>query len=224
MEDRLMLETEFLPSPVDAPTGSYLAQIRRVLAIDAEQEYALAKRWREHGDQEAERRLITSHLRLVAKIAWSYRSYGLPFSKLIHEGNHALMEAVRRFDPDSGLRLAAFARSRIEGALVDYVLASWPQVQAGSATEKMKLFFDLCRLKAGLTARSQGSSSHRSAAPSPRRSTRNMNTPRLQPKDEAPRKTSHPSGQRAPTAVANFGAAAPAMIARRALAVVRRSG
>jgi RNA polymerase sigma factor (sigma-70 family) len=200
---------KFLPSPVDEPVGTYLAQIRRVLAIEAEQEYALAKSWREHGDPEAERRLITSQLRLVAKIAWSYRSYGLPFSKLIHEGNRALIEAVRRFDPDSGCRLAAVARSRIEGALVDYVLASWPQVRAGSAVEKMKLFFDLCRLKAGLTARSQRIGSHRSAALLPRRSLQNMNTLRL--KDEAPRETSHPSGQhRGPTAAANFGIAAPA--------------
>jgi RNA polymerase sigma-32 factor len=131
-----MLGTEFLPSPVDQPTVTYLAQIRRVLAIEAGQEYALAKSWREHGDVEAKRHLITSHLRLVAKIAWSYRSYGLPFSKLVHEGNRALMEAVRRFDPDGGFRLAVFARSRIEGALVDYVLASSPQVKAGSAAKK----------------------------------------------------------------------------------------
>jgi DNA-directed RNA polymerase sigma subunit (sigma70/sigma32) len=121
------------------------------------------------------------------------------------------MEAVRRFDPDSGCRLAAVARSQIEGALVDSVLASWPQVQAESAGKKMRLFFDLCRLKAGLTARSQWSSSHRSAALSSRRSTRNMNTSRLQPKHEAPRKTSHPSGQHwAPTVAPNFGIAAPA--------------
>jgi RNA polymerase sigma-32 factor len=126
MEDRLMLGTEFLPSLGDQPTGTYLAQIRRVLAIEAEQEYALAKSWREQGDQEAERRLITSQLRFVAKIAWGYRNYGLPFSELIHEGNRALMEAVRRFDPNSGFRLAAFAGPRIEGALVDCVLASWP--------------------------------------------------------------------------------------------------
>ena len=202
---------KFLPSPVDEPVGTYLAQIRRVLAIEAEQEYALAKSWREHGDQEAERRLITSQLRLVAKIAWGYRNYGLHFSKLIHEGNRALMEAVRRFDPDSGCRLAAFARSRIEGALVDYVLASWPQVKAGSAAKKMKLFFDLCRLKAGLTTRSQRTNSHRSAALSSRRSTRNMNALRLLPKGEAPRKTSHPSGQHcSPTVAPNFGIAAPA--------------
>lgn len=206
-----MLETEFLPSPVDEPVGTYLAQIRRVLAIEAGQEYALAKSWLEHGDEEAERRLITSQLRFVAKIAWRYRRYGLPFSKLIHEGNRALIEAVRRFDPDSGFRLAAFAGSRIEGALVDCVLASWPQVKAGSAANKMKLFFNLCRLKAGLTARSQRGSSHRSAALSPRRSQRNMNTSRLRSKDEAPQKTSHPSGQHcSPTMAPNFGIAAPA--------------
>jgi RNA polymerase sigma factor (sigma-70 family) len=181
---------KFLPSPVDEPVGTYLAQIRCVLAIEAEQEYALAKSWRENGDPEAERRLIASHLRLVAKIAWAYRGYGLPFSKLIQEGNRALVEAVRRFDPDRGLRLAAFVRSRIEGALVDHVLAWWPQVKAGSAAEKMTLFFDLCRLKAGLTARSQWRSSHRSAALSSRSSTRNMNTSRLQPSANRSRRRS----------------------------------
>jgi RNA polymerase sigma factor (sigma-70 family) len=202
---------KLLPSPVDEPAGTYLAQIRRVPAIEAEQEYALAKSWREHGDPEAERRLTASHLRLVAKIAWAYRGYGLPFSKLIQEGNRALVEAVRRFDPDRGFRLAAFARSRIEGALVNYVLASWPEVKARSAAEKMKLFFDFCRLKAGLTARTQWRSWQRSAAPSSRSSTRNMNTPRLQPLDEAPRKTRHPSGEHwIPTAAATFGGAAPA--------------
>ena len=164
LEKRLMNGFKFAPSTVVQPTGTYLAQIRRSLAIEAKEEYALAKRWREHGDREAERRLITSHLRLVAKIAWSYRGYGLPFFKLVHEGNRALVEVVTRFDPDGRFRLAALARTRIEEALVDYVLASWPQVQAGSATEKMKLFFDLCRLKAGLTARSRRSSSHSSVA------------------------------------------------------------
>jgi RNA polymerase sigma-32 factor len=196
---------KLLPSPVDV--GTYLAQIRCALAIEAEQEYALARSWREHGDPEAERRLITSHLRLVAKIAWAYRGYGLPFSNLIQEGNRALVEAVRRFDPDRGLRLAAFARSRIEGALVDHVLASWPQVKAGNAADKMKLFFDLCRSKARLAA---GGRWRRSAARSGW-SARNMKTPRLQPKDEAPRKTSHPSGEHwIPIAAATFGAAAPA--------------
>jgi RNA polymerase sigma-32 factor len=195
---------KLLPSPVDV--GTYLAQLRCALAIEAEQEYALARSWREHGDPEAERRLITSHLRLVAKIAWAYRGYGLPFSTLIQEGNRALVEAVRRFDPDRGFRLAAFARSRIEGALVDHVLTSWPQVKAKSAAAKMKLFFDLCRSKARLAAASQWGNRHRSAAQSSRWSTRNMNT-----QDEAPRKTSHPSGGHwIPIAAATFGAAAPA--------------
>jgi RNA polymerase sigma-32 factor len=121
-------------------------------AIDAAWEYTLAKRWHERGDREAERRLMTSQLRLVIQLAWSYRAYGLLFSKLVHEGNRALMDALRHFDPDSGCRFATTARRCIEAALVDYLLVSWPQVQAGSAAEKMRLFFDLCRLKARLAA------------------------------------------------------------------------
>jgi RNA polymerase sigma-32 factor len=138
------------PLPVAEPTGTYLAQIRRISPIGADQEIALAKSWREHGDEEAERRLIASQLRLVAKIAWSYRGCGLPFFKLVQEGNRALVEAVRRFEPGKGFRLAAFAGMRIEGALVDYLLGSWPHLQAGSAVEKLKLFSELCKVKGRL--------------------------------------------------------------------------
>ena len=123
-EDRLVKKFRFPPLPAVEPTGTYLTQIRRVPEMSVDQEYALAKSWRERGDEEAERRLIAAQLRLVAKIPWSYRGYGLPFFKLIHEGNRALVRALRRFDPGRGFRLAAFARWRIEGALVEYVLAA----------------------------------------------------------------------------------------------------
>jgi hypothetical protein len=149
---------ELLQSRVD----EYLAQIPGAAAIEALHEHALAKSWREHGDPEAERRLVSSQLRLVAEIAWRYRGYGLRLSGLIHEGNRALMDAVRLFDPDSGWRLATYAGWQVEAALVDYVLASWPQVRARTSAEKMKLFLDLCGVKARLTGignriRSQGS-------------------------------------------------------------------
>src|SRR5258707_3092002 len=95
-----MIRTGIVLLARDEPVDQYLAQLRRILALAAREERALARRWREDGDREAERRLIASHLRLVAKIAWGYRAYSLPFSRLIHEGNRALMEAVKRFDPD----------------------------------------------------------------------------------------------------------------------------
>ncbi len=118
------IRTTFASPPHDEPVDQDLAQPRRLLALEARQEYALAKRWREHNDPEAERRLVTSHLRLVAEIAWSYRAYNLPFSKLIYEGNRALMEAVKHFDPDRGYRLATYSKRRIHAAIVDYVFES----------------------------------------------------------------------------------------------------
>jgi DNA-directed RNA polymerase sigma subunit (sigma70/sigma32) len=156
-----MSGTTFRSSPFEAPIGPYLSRLRRLLAIEAEAEYRLAKSWRDRRNQAAKDRLITSQLRLVARIAWSYRAYGVPFSKLINEGNSALLQAVRGFDPDRRQRLAAFVMPQIEAALIDYVLASWSEVRTDSATGKMQLFFRLCRRKAQLSARGEKDRGHR---------------------------------------------------------------
>ena len=154
---------EFPTSRFEEPIGTNLAQSPRTDPIDVGCEYTLLKRWHACGDREAERRLITSQLRLVIQLAWRYRAYGLPFSKLVHEGNRALMDALRHFHPDSGCHFATAAKPHIEAALVDYLLVSWSQVQAGSAAEKMRLFFDLCRLKAHLAACRKMDRLHQSA-------------------------------------------------------------
>jgi Sigma-70 region 2 len=119
---------------------------------EAQHEYALAKRWRERGDLDAERRLVSSHLRLVAKIAWGYRACDLAFSKLIYRGNRALLDAVKRFDPDSGCRLATYAKPQIHLAIVNFVIESWSDATVGNSAKNMKLFSRLCRLKGELTA------------------------------------------------------------------------
>jgi hypothetical protein len=119
---------------------------------EAQHEYALAKRWRERRDVDAERRLVSSHLRLVAKIAWDYRACDLAFSKLIYQGNRALLDAVKRFNPDSGCRLATYAKPRIHLAIVNCVIESWSDAAVGTSAENMKLFSRLCRLKGKLTA------------------------------------------------------------------------
>jgi hypothetical protein len=119
---------------------------------EAQHEYALAKRWRERGDLDAERRLVSSHLRLVAKIAWGYRACDLGFSKLIYQGNRALLDAVKRFNPDSGCRLATYAKPRIHLAIVNFVIESWSDATVGTSAEKMNLFSRLCILRGKLTA------------------------------------------------------------------------
>src|SRR5882724_6542161 len=131
MEDHPMIRMELVPLHRHEPFDQYLAQVRRILALEAEREYTLAKRWRERGDLEAKHRLIASQLRLVAKIAWRYRSYGQPFSTLIHAGNIGLMDAVKRFDPDRGIRLATYSTWRIHAAILDCVLQSWSLVRVG---------------------------------------------------------------------------------------------
>jgi RNA polymerase sigma-32 factor len=151
----MMSRLEFVPPPRPEPVAQYLAQIRRVRALEARQEYDLAKRWREHDDGDAEHRLVTSQLRLVAKIAWGYRTYGLPFSKLICAGNRGLVDAVKQFDPDRGIRLTTYATWRIQSAIVRCLLGSWAQGQGQTTAEKRKLLFDLCRLKSHLAALSE---------------------------------------------------------------------
>jgi len=134
----------------------YLQEIRKFPLLHADEEYMLAKRWREHGDPEAAHRLVTSHLRLVAKIAMGYRGYGLPVSELISEGNVGMMQAVKRFDPDRGFRLATYAMWWIRAAIQEYILHSWSLVKMGTTAAQKKLFFNLRKLKGQIEAIEEG--------------------------------------------------------------------
>src|SRR3712207_1376576 len=130
----------------------YLQEIRKFPMLAAEEEYMLAKRWQEHEDSEAAHKLVTSHLRLVAKIAMGYRGYGLPLSELISEGNIGMMQAVKRFDPDRGFRLATYAMWWIRAAIQEYILHSWSLVKMGTTAAQKKLFFNLRKLKGQMRA------------------------------------------------------------------------
>ena len=130
-----------LPTPSVGGLSLYLAQIKKFPLLDAEEEYMLAKNWRERGNLKSAHKLVTSHLRLVAKIAMGYRGYGLPVSELISEGNIGLMQAVKKFDPDKGFRLATYAMWWIKAAIQEYVLRSWSLVKMGTTTAQKKLFF-----------------------------------------------------------------------------------
>jgi RNA polymerase sigma-32 factor len=134
----------------------YLQEIRKFPMLEPEQEYMLAKRWKEHEEPEAAHRLVTSHLRLVAKIAMGYRGYGLPLSELISEGNVGMMQAVKRFDPDRGFRLATYAMWWIRAAIQEYILHSWSLVKMGTTAAQKKLFFNLRKLKGQLQAMEEG--------------------------------------------------------------------
>jgi len=134
----------------------YLQEIRRFPMLEAGEEYMLAKRWREHNDLEAAQQLVTSHLRLVAKIAMGYRGYGLPLAELISEGNVGLMQAVKRFEPDRGFRLATYAMWWIRAAIQEYILHSWSLVKIGTTAAQKKLFFNLRRIKGQLQAIDEG--------------------------------------------------------------------
>src|SRR5580765_4605628 len=134
----------------------YLSEIRKFPLLEPEEEYMLAKRWREHEDPEAARRLVTSHLRLVAKIAMGYRGYGLPLSEVVSEGNVGLMQAVKRFDPDKGFRLATYAMWWIRAAIQEYVLRSWSMVKLGTTAAQKKLFFNLRKAKSHIGAIEEG--------------------------------------------------------------------
>jgi len=127
--------------------SAYLEQIKKFPMLDAEEEYMLAKNWRENGNLKAAHKLVTSHLRLVAKIAMGYRGYGLPVNELISEGNIGLMQAVKKFDPDKGFRLATYAMWWIKAAIQEYVLRSWSLVKMGTTTAQKKLFFNLKKIK-----------------------------------------------------------------------------
>jgi len=134
----------------------YLEEIRKFPMLEPDEEFMLAKRWREHGDTEAAHRLVTSHLRLVAKIAMGYRGYGLPVSELISEGNVGMMQAVKRFDPDRGFRLATYAMWWIRAAIQEYILHSWSLVKMGTTAAQKKLFFNLRKIKGQLRAFEDG--------------------------------------------------------------------
>ena len=134
----------------------YLQEIRKFPMLEPEEEYMLAKRWKEHEDSEAAHRLVTSHLRLVAKIAMGYRGYGLPLSELISEGNVGMMQAVKRFDAERGFRLATYAMWWIRAAIQEYILHSWSLVKMGTTAAQKKLFFNLRKLKGQLQAVDEG--------------------------------------------------------------------
>jgi RNA polymerase sigma-32 factor len=152
-----MATTPALPSIAsEGALARYLQEIRRFPMLQADEEYMLAKRWREHNDPEAAHRLVTSHLRLVAKIAMGYRGYGLPLSELISEGNVGMMQAVKRFDPDRGFRLATYAMWWIRASMQEYILHSWSLVKIGTTAAQKKLFFNLRRLKGQIQAIEEG--------------------------------------------------------------------
>ena len=134
----------------------YLAEIRKFPLLSPEDEYMFAKRWKEHEDPEAARRLVTSHLRLVAKIAMGYRGYGLPVSEIVSEGNVGLMQAVKRFEPDKGFRLATYAMWWIRASIQEYVLRSWSMVKLGTTAAQKKLFFNLRKAKNNIGAIEEG--------------------------------------------------------------------
>jgi RNA polymerase sigma-32 factor len=145
-----------LPSPASGSLSLYLSQIKKFPMLDAEEEYLLAKNWKERGNLKAAHKLVTSHLRLVAKIAMGYRGYGLPVSELISEGNIGLMQAVKKFDPDKGFRLATYAMWWIKASIQEYVLRSWSLVKMGTTTAQKKLFFNLKKIKNQIAPEQEG--------------------------------------------------------------------
>src|ERR671930_907338 len=134
----------------------YLEEIRRFPMLEPQEEYMLAKSWREHGDRDAAHKLVTSHLRLVAKIAMGYRGYGLPISEVISEGNVGLMQAVKRFEPEKGFRLATYAMWWIKAAIQEYILRSWSLVKMGPTANQKKLFCNLRKAKRTISALEEG--------------------------------------------------------------------
>ena len=134
----------------------YLAQIKKFPILDAEEEYMLAKNWKERGNLKSAHKLVTSHLRLVAKIAMGYKGYGLPMSEMISEGNVGLMQAVKKFNPDKGFRLATYAMWWIKASIQEYVLRSWSLVKIGTTAAQKKLFFNLKKIKQQIAPRQEG--------------------------------------------------------------------
>src|SRR5215204_4447805 len=152
-----MAKTSTLPT-ISSEGGlqRYLQEIRQFPMLQPEEEFMLAKRWREHNDREAAHRLVTSHLRLVAKIAMGYRGYGLPIGEVISEGNVGLMQAVKRFEPDKGFRLATYAMWWIKASIQEYILRSWSLVKMGTTANQKRLFFNLRKIKGQISALEEG--------------------------------------------------------------------
>ncbi|HEY0292201.1 MAG TPA: RNA polymerase sigma factor RpoH, partial [Hansschlegelia sp.] len=140
----------------DGGLSRYLDEIRKFPMLEPQQEYMLAKRWREHGDRDAAHQLVTSHLRLVAKIAMGYRGYGLPIGEVVSEGNVGLMQAVKRFEPEKGFRLATYAMWWIRASIQEYILRSWSLVKMGTTANQKKLFFNLRKAKSQISALEEG--------------------------------------------------------------------
>jgi RNA polymerase sigma factor, sigma-70 family len=136
--------------------GAYLAQIKKFPMLDAEEEYMLAKNWKNTGNVKSAEKLVTSHLRLVAKIAMGYKGYGLPLNEMISEGNVGLMQAVKKFEPDKGFRLATYAMWWIKAAIQEYILRSWSLVKIGTTTAQKKLFFNLKKIKSQIAPDTEG--------------------------------------------------------------------
>tara|TARA_B100000686_G_C16642199_1_gene890784 strand:- start:43 stop:945 length:903 start_codon:yes stop_codon:yes gene_type:complete len=152
-----MMTISTIPSiSTEGELTGYLQTIRRFPMLTSEEEYMLAKRWKEHDDTEAAHKLVTSHLRLVAKIAMGYRGYGLPISELISEGNVGMMHAVKKFDPERGFRLATYAMWWIRASIQEYILHSWSLVKMGTTAAQKKLFFNLKKIKGQINAIEEG--------------------------------------------------------------------
>src|SRR6202451_4390064 len=157
MEGAIMAQTAALPV-LSGETGltRYLEEIRRFPMLEPQEEYMLAKSWREHGDRTAAHQLVTSHLRLVAKIAMGYRGYGMPLAEVISEGNVGLMQAVKGFEPERGFRLTAYAMWWIKASIQEYILRSWSLVKMGTTASQKKLFFNLRKAKSQISALDEG--------------------------------------------------------------------
>src|SRR4030095_8123599 len=156
-EGAIMARTAALPAlKAESGLSHYRDEIGRSPRLEPQEEYMLARSWREHGDREAAHKLVTSHLRLVAKIAMGYRGYGLPISEVISEGNVGLMQAVKRFEPEKGFRLATYAMWWIKAAIQEYILRSWSLVKMGTTANQKKLFFNLRKAKSKISALEEG--------------------------------------------------------------------
>jgi len=146
-----------LPSiAIDGGLSNYLVQIKKFPMLSSEEEYMLAKRWKKRGDLKSAQKLITSHLRLVAKIAMGYRGYGLPVGEMISEGNIGLMQAVKKFEPEKGFKLATYAMWWIKASIQEYILRSWSLVKIGTTSAQKKLFFNLKKIKNQLSPNNMG--------------------------------------------------------------------
>jgi RNA polymerase sigma-32 factor len=151
------MATGFLPiMAAEGGLSRYLDEIRKFPMLKPDEEYMLAKRWREHDDRDAAHKLVTSHLRLVAKIAMGYRGYGLPIGEVVSEGNVGLMQAVKRFEPEKGFRLATYAMWWIKASIQEYILRSWSLVKMGTTANQKKLFFNLRKAKSKISALDEG--------------------------------------------------------------------